>query len=848
MRCLTIPPGARIWVLVPSAVLLWMGWSASAQAQTDVEELGRSLGGAVPPPGYYEMLRRDPSAFRFSPDNGWIRRSHAVRARRAAARGAASLTMSFQPSAAVAATDVVAGSVSVPTFLVMYGNTDTALTRQNLPRDSMVRRLYGTQTAPPYSVYSYYREISNDQLTVNGVVYDWTQLPGADTFYEGGSGCNGLCGSAHIASLIAGVVQYWDTLGVDFGQFDNDGPDGVPNSGDDDGFVDAISLIHPEVGGECKAVNAAAQDNIWAHRFHYSGWTGGTPLSTNDASANGGVIKVNDYIIQGGQGGDAVPAGRGGCESNKPQAMGVVAHETGHLFDLPDLYDTQGATAGIGRWGLMGSGNQQVSWRPVHMEAWSRAELGWVTEVMIAHDTTLDIRPIETSDTAYVLPIAGSNEYFLLENRQRIGADSTMIEPGLLIWHADSVLIRQRGGLFTNTVNASFPNGLALEQADGFGNLQQTSGSANRGDTGDPFPGSSNNHEFSYSSNPSSARNDGKPSFVSVDQIDLVPATDVMRARIRFLGSLVAATDTLARIRLDSVEYGRFYGVLAPGDHTVDIDSVQVTNGGRNRYTWLSWSDGGARSHTITISQSADTVLADVAAEFLVKALMSGPGGAVSAAPAAGDFSTGVFLAKGAPLQLTASIATPGTIFEGWSGDTVSSDTMLDLVVNRPYQVIATFAAPLAITTDSLAAAVMGASYQTQLAIEGGLGSASWSLVSGTVPAGMAFSIGGLFAGTPEETGSFPLTVRVVSGSQTQQKAFTLEVAAPAIAVRDVVAQVTGLDTLLSGDELRYLDLLGNRNGQFDVGDFLAWVDAGAQPVSPAVLRAVLAAPKEEGP
>ncbi len=29
---------------------------------------------------------------------------------------------------------------------------------------------------------------------------------------------------------------------LDFGQFDNDGPDGVANSGDDDGFVDALSV------------------------------------------------------------------------------------------------------------------------------------------------------------------------------------------------------------------------------------------------------------------------------------------------------------------------------------------------------------------------------------------------------------------------------------------------------------------------------------------------------------------------------------------------------------------------------------------------------------------------------
>ena len=32
---------------------------------------------------------------------------------------------------------------------------------------------------------------------------------------------------------------------------------------------------------------------------------------------------------------------------------------------------------------------------------------------------------------------------------------------------------------------------------------------------------------------------------------------------------------------------------------------------------------------------------------------------------------------------------------------------------------------------------------------------------------------------------------------------------------------------LLTADEVRYLDLLGNRNDGFDLGDFLAWLDAG---------------------
>ena len=70
------------------------------------------------------------------------------------------------------------------------------------------------------------------------------------------------------------------------------------------------------------------------------------------------------------------------CDVLAPMPIGTVAHETGHTFGLPDLYDTELnsslATQGIGEWGLMGSGNYARPYSPSRYEAWSLFEMGWV--------------------------------------------------------------------------------------------------------------------------------------------------------------------------------------------------------------------------------------------------------------------------------------------------------------------------------------------------------------------------------------------------------------------------------------------------------------------------------------
>jgi immune inhibitor A len=210
--------------------------------------------------------------------------------------------------------------------------------------------------------------------------------------------------------------------------------------------------------------------------------------------------------------------------------IGTIAHETGHAFGLPDLYDTdrfdQGNSGeGIGEWGIMGSGNYARAYSPAGYDAWSLAELGWVTVDTLTTSRTVTINPIQTSDTVFYVPLAGTDEYLLLENRDSLLSDTAQMSasfgsrrksPGLLIWHMDQSVINSGNG--SNSVNDALINGVALEQADGQNQLRLSTG-GNRGDAGDSYPGSTVNRSWTLMTNPGSRNNAGTYAGFIIDSI-----------------------------------------------------------------------------------------------------------------------------------------------------------------------------------------------------------------------------------------------------------------------------------------------------------------------------------------
>ena len=70
------------------------------------------------------------------------------------------------------------------------------------------------------------------------------------------------------------------------------------------------------------------------------------------------------------------------------ETIGVFAHEYGHALGLPDLYDTDYSSNGIGDWSLMAGGSHNYIVRggdsPAHLDAWCKYSLRWVTPTQVS--------------------------------------------------------------------------------------------------------------------------------------------------------------------------------------------------------------------------------------------------------------------------------------------------------------------------------------------------------------------------------------------------------------------------------------------------------------------------------
>ena len=127
--------------------------------------------------------------------------------------------------------------------------------------------------------------------------------------------------------------------------------------------------------------------------------------------------------------------------------LAQVAHEVGHIFALPDLYEPYSS---VGNWDLMGRANL------VHLLAWCKIKLGWIRESQVYQASPerrdiIVVDPIErwSNGTLVVkIPLA-TNESYLIEVRQPIGYDG-LYDPSFIGLPNPSHLALPKGVLISH--------------------------------------------------------------------------------------------------------------------------------------------------------------------------------------------------------------------------------------------------------------------------------------------------------------------------------------------------------------------------------------------------------------
>jgi hypothetical protein len=128
-----------------------------------------------------------------------------------------------------------------------------------------------------------------------------------------------------------------------------------------------------------------------------------------------------------------------------------------------------------------------------------------------------------------------------------------------------------------------------------------------------------------------------------------------------------------------------------------------------------------------------------------------------------------------------ATISSGGLATGSRSGTTTISATQGGIAGSTPLTVQTT---PLTITTTSLPDATLNAPYSVPLGATGGTPPYTWSLASGTLPAGLTLSNGGVISGTPTSRGTFGFAVRATdSNGQSATQPLNIIVSPPPISI-----------------------------------------------------------------
>ncbi len=369
---------------------------------------------------------------------------------------------------------------------------------------------------PTGSMTEFFLENSCGRMLILGDVFGWYRMPHTYDWYINDN--DGYPGQTFV--LAEDAVDAAEAAGIDFGQYANG-----------DAYVDGVIVVHSGPGAE------TGQYGLWSNtstmrQRHYDG------------------VHIWHYTMN--------PEEFEGHIST----IGVFAHEWGHILGAPDMYNLDFDTPGneLGAWTLMSSGTWQgipQGSRPTHLDAWSKNQTGLADIVWIDENSpNTEIPQAEHNPIIYGLkdtPSDPYSEYWLIENRQQVGFDQSLPGGGLLIYHVVPAGRTQEG----------YDYWIALEQADGLDQLSYSK----QTNPGDPWPGDTDNRNFTEFTVPDALTYHGAPTGVAVKNISDSDSLMTADLEIEYSVPRIRFADTSAPVRfVDPMPDGNGNGLPEAGE------------------------------------------------------------------------------------------------------------------------------------------------------------------------------------------------------------------------------------------------------------------------------------------
>ena len=417
------------------------------------------------------------------------------------------------------------------------------------------------------SVADYYNDVSYSEVTITPV----TESSG--TTNDGFVGWLRMSGNHPNNGFdidVAEAILASDTY-VNYASYDANG----------DGYIEPTELSVMIIVAGYEAAYGYGSPSVWAHQW------------VTYVVVDGKTIE--QYALFGEKHG------------NHLATVGVMCHELGHLmFTLPDLYDTDYSSIGIGDFDLMGDGGWGAAYgayagsSPTHLSAWCKEYLGWGTVNTISSSQSISLSKSDgNSSSIFRINTLDSNQYFLIENREFSGYDiGFQVDTGknghggLVIYHIDKL----KTDLWpdSNSVNDDeYDKGVDVEEANegeiGYSLLDNYESSA---DT-NMFFFSRNNTSFTNDTVPDSGLKNGASTNVSITNIsaygDTMTATVSLPDHVLYVLTDSATNLTTNSVKLNGIvnamglsakawfEYGTVTGLFSSKTSVQNISGMNNT-------------------------------------------------------------------------------------------------------------------------------------------------------------------------------------------------------------------------------------------------------------------------------